>query len=69
MPKQAPTPKAAAAAEAAKNTAAATSVVCTVLKNRTLIGKAVCAAGKRIRLEIQEAKTLEAAGLVRIDGI
>jgi hypothetical protein len=40
-----------------------------VLKNRTLIGKAVCAAGKRIRLEIQEAKTLEAAGLVRIDGI
>lgn len=68
MPKQAPTQDPAAAGEAAKNTAAV-PLECTVLKNRTKIGKAICAAGKRIRVTPEEARALEAAGLVRIDGI
>jgi hypothetical protein len=68
MKNTAPTPEPGAAGEAANETAAPL-LCCTVIRNRTKIGKAICAAGKRIRLTADEAKALEAAGLVRIDGI
>jgi hypothetical protein len=68
MNKTAPTKEPGAAGEAANETAAPL-LCCTVTKNRTKIGKAICAAGKRIRVTTEEAKALEAAGLVRIDGI
>jgi hypothetical protein len=65
-----PAPEPGAAGEAANETTAPQLLLtCRVLRNRTKIGKAICAAGKRIHLTTDEAKALEAAGLITIEGI
>lgn len=44
-------------------------VLVQVIQNRTQIGKAICAAGKKLHLPLDQAKTLEGLGKVRILGI
>jgi len=61
-------PKAPAVAETA-TTSTGAPVLCQVIQNRTQIGKAICASGKKLHLPLDQAKTLEGLGKVRILGI
>lgn len=61
-------PKAPAVAETATQPTGA-PVLVQVTQNRTQIGKAICAAGKKLHLPLDQAQTLEGLGKVRILGV
>lgn len=66
MAKKAATQEAPAVAESATPP---TLALCQVIQNRTQIGKAICASGKKLHLPMDQAKALQELGKVRILGI